>query len=252
MSTVEAPRRRRRRWPIVLVALVVLLALLAVAGEFGARQYADGYVRDRIAEPLGARPADVDVDLGDGSLLLQAVTNHLTVVTASTDDAKIAGLDARTRLTARNVTLTDRQAGAVRVEIAVPNQRALTALVDRSVDVDAVAFRDGRLVVTKKVSVLGRSLDLVETLSVGANGGRVVFTPQRLTVAGAEVDLDGVRRGPLASILSGLTKPQSTCVNESLPAGVSLLSAKVDGSTLRLVAGGIQVNLSGSGKGSCS
>ena len=252
MSIVDAPRRRRRRWPIVLVVLVVVVALLAVAGEYGARQYADGYVRDRIAEPLGARPADVDVDLGDGSLLLQALSNHLSVVTATTDDARIAGLDGRVDLTVRNVSITDRRAGAVRAEIAVPNQKALKALVQKTVDVDAVAFRSGGLRVTKRISILGRSIDIVETLSVGASGGRVVFTPRRLTVAGARVDLDGIRRGPLASALSGFTKKQSTCVNQSLPAGVTLLSARVDGSTLQLVAGGIQVALSGSSHGSCS
>ena len=250
MSVASAPRRRRR-WPIVLVVVLVVLALLVVAGEAVARQAATGYVRDSIAEPLGVRPSDLNVDLGGEPVLLQGLRGRVTVVTATTDRARLAGVTGSIRLVARSVGVADREAGSIRAEIAVPNQRALTTLVSGSVPVDSVAFRSGGVRVTKTVSILGRSLDLAETLAVSTDGGRIVFTPQRLTVGGADVDLGGVRRGPLASVLGGIADPQSRCIDSALPAGLGLKSARIDGSTLRLVASGIQVRLTGGARGSC-
>ena len=79
---VEKPKKKRRRWPFVLGGiLLVLLILLVIAffvADAYAKDYARQYIKERIVAVLGVDdPSTVQVDIGDGSVLLQALRGEL-------------------------------------------------------------------------------------------------------------------------------------------------------------------------------
>ena len=96
-AEAETPARpKRRRWPWVLLIVVVVLGLLVVAAEFIARAVLPGVVRSLVIDELNL-PADQQLDVeADGILLPQLIGGSLdrldirsvdvTVVTLTPDD----------------------------------------------------------------------------------------------------------------------------------------------------------------------
>ena len=79
-----APPRRRRGAIIaaIVVAGVLVLGIVALlVAEAIAKDYARDYVRDRMVAVLGlSADAEVTVDLGSGSIILQALAGRVDAV----------------------------------------------------------------------------------------------------------------------------------------------------------------------------
>jgi len=138
MSTtiVEVPRKKNRGRRPLIVLLVVVIVLIAgfFVADYFAKKYAESYVRDQIASSLGLpSTAPVTVDLGSGSILLQAATGRITDVTVRINPIVLDGLAGSATMTAHGVPLN--QATPVQsldVKVYVPTSTASTAISRRS------------------------------------------------------------------------------------------------------------------------
>jgi hypothetical protein len=107
-TPIEQPKKRRRLvgWLIALGALVVLL----VIGYFVAEQAARSYAADRIHDELAsAFDLDADhpmqIDLGGGSLLLQAASGTVDNVDVAIDDVPLGDITGDITLAAAGIPL---------------------------------------------------------------------------------------------------------------------------------------------------
>ena len=94
-TVAEAPRKKHRGRRALIVLLVVVVVLVAgfFVGDYFAKKYATGYVRDQVASALGLpSTAPVTVDLGSGSILLQAASGQINDVNITIDPIVLDGL----------------------------------------------------------------------------------------------------------------------------------------------------------------
>ena len=96
---------KRRRWPWVLLIVVVVLAALVVAGEFLARAVLPGIVRGVVIEQLDL-PADQQLDVeATGVLLPQLIGGELDELRLSTESVDLGTITAAVDVTAIGVPL---------------------------------------------------------------------------------------------------------------------------------------------------
>src|ERR1700712_5181753 len=101
---VARKRHRGRRALIVLLGIVVILVAAFFVGDYFAKQYATDYVRDKVASSLGLpSSAPVTVDLGAGSILLQAATGRINNVHVTVNPIVLDGLAGTATLMAHGV-----------------------------------------------------------------------------------------------------------------------------------------------------
>jgi hypothetical protein len=94
--TAAAPgaqvRRRRARWPWVLLIVVAVIAALLVAAELVARAALPGIVRSLVVEELKL-PADQQLDVeASGVLLPQLISGTLDELQLSSKQVTIGGI----------------------------------------------------------------------------------------------------------------------------------------------------------------
>src|ERR1019366_992077 len=104
VGPVPRTRHRVRRGLIVVLVIVLVLMTGFFVADYFAKEYATGYIRDQIASSLGLpSTAPVAVNLGSGSILLQAVSGHIDDVNVSIDPIVLDGLAGSATLEARGV-----------------------------------------------------------------------------------------------------------------------------------------------------
>lgn len=225
---VEPPKRRRARWPWVLLTVVLILAALVVAAEFIARAVLPGIVRGIVIEQLEL-PADQKLDVdATGILLPQLIGGRLEELHLSTESVTIGGVTGAADVTATGIPLrggdlTDAR-GTVRIDAD-----QFTALVAASdLPIDSVAFAEPDVTVSGSVPVLGFSLPVALTVTPGADAGELLLTPVSLQVAGATLDAQQIA-DRFGSIAEQLTETQRICIADQLPAGLTMTDLAVDG-----------------------
>ena len=249
-----APPRRRRRWIGWLIAAVILVALL-VAGFFIAdslaRQAATAYVRERIIEVLSL-PADatVDVDLGTGSLLLQAAQGSVDEVTVWVPELTVGGITASAVLTAEGVPLSDtepvRELGIV-VTLTEEQVRALSGYLS-GIELTSIDLERGVISVGTDLSGLFLTIPVTVDLVPSPSEGGISFEPDSITLNGTQISVDDLRATPLVSDLAGdLLASQEFCIADSLPQALEVRGVEVLGSELVVTIGATGVPLGGPG-----
>ena len=258
-TPIEQPIKRRRRigWLIGLGALVVLLVVGYVVAEGAARSYASGRIHDELVAAFDLE-ADhpMDIDLGGGSLLLQAASGTVDAVDVAIDDVALGDIAGDITLAATGIPLdTDKPADTIAATATV-DEANVAKLRDylSGVQLDSITLGDGVIDVSTTVKALFLTVPVSASIAPTAADGKLVFTPETVTVNGAEVSIDDLLSGPPAGVASGFLGAQSFCIAQYLPSAITLDDVSVTNDDLVLDFTGQNVVLGGSGltaKGTC-
>jgi hypothetical protein len=238
-APVDAPPKPKPRgWIIALivVAAVVVLGIVAFfVAEALAKDYARGYVRDRIVEVLNL-PADaeVDVDLGGGSIILQALSGRVDQVDVDVPEVALGDLTGAVRLHAEGVPLDEMQpVDVLGIDFAI-GADDLTALGQNAEEgAPTFEFAEGEVLLSGEFAVFGATIPLRLSFEPSAADGDLVLTPTSIML-GSETFESGDDDSFFGQILSGLFQPQNLCIAASVPQALVLTDATIDDAELVL------------------
>jgi len=236
---VPPPPRKRRRWIGVLIALVILAVLLVVAffvADAWARDYAKSYVRDRVVEVLKLDPAsDVAVDVGDGSILLQAATGSLDEVTVEVAELTFGDVTGSARVAATGVPLDSTrpvQTLDIDVSVSEENVKKLSGLLSGT-PLESIALTDGLIRIGTEFNLIFFSVPVAVDLQPSAQDGGINFDPVTIVLGENEISVAELRANPqLGGLAEGLLASQQFCVAEYLPQALVVDGVEVEGSNL--------------------
>lgn len=247
------PRRKRRGWIIalVVVGVVAVLGLIGFLVADGiAKDYARDYVRERVVAVLDL-PADarVDVDLGGGSIILQALAGRIDEVAVSVPELSFGELTGAATLRAEGVPLDETlPVEVLRVEFSV-GEGDLAAIAGSlsGLELDSIELEEPAILVGSTFSLFGLPIPLGVALVPSAEDGQLVFTPETVTVAQQQFAAADLLANPLfGAFARDLLQQQSVCVAASLPRALVVTDARVDGERLVLAIRGDGTALGGS------
>jgi hypothetical protein len=234
-----APLKKKRRWLGWVIALVVLLIVLIVGffvADAFAKQYANGYVRERIIEVLKLDPdAQVDVDLGTGSVILQAIRGSIDEVSVHVDEITFGDLTGSADLTAASVPLDSTQPveklGIV-VTVTEQNVRKLAGFLS-GIDLKSIELQDGIIRIASEFDVFFFTVPVAVDLLPTANDGGINFDPQTVLLGDDEISVADLRASAEFRALAGdLLNSQQFCVANYLPEALVIDDVDVVGSNL--------------------
>jgi hypothetical protein len=243
LQTTTVPRRKRRLgW---LIALVIVLVVL-VAGFFIAdavvRQVATGYVREQIVEVLGLDPATpVEVDLGSGSILLQAARGSLDAINVHADEITFGDISGEAQIVATAVPLDSRQpVGTLGVTVTVTEQnvRKLAEFMSAS-ELKSIDLQDGVVRVGAEFNAIFFVIPISVDLVPSAVEGGISFDPTTIILGEEEISVQDLRDSPEFRALAGeLLDSRDFCVASYLPRALAISDVDVVGSKLVVVITG--------------
>ena len=232
---VEAPKKRRRGWIIALIVVASLLILGFVAfivGEAFAKNYARDYVRTRIVEVLQL-PADaqVDVELGGGSIIFQALAGRVETVDVEVPDVVFGELTGDVAFHAEGVPLDETQpVDVLRVDFAI-GAEDLAALGEAqdAAEAPTFVFEEGEVSLTSEFDVVRREHPAGPRLSRRPRSREPsCCTPTSLTIGTQTFEADTTDESFLGQIARALLQPQTLCIAGSVPQALVLADATID------------------------
>ncbi len=248
LPSAEKPRKRRRwGWIVALIVVVALLIAAFFVADALARRFASGYVRDQIIQAVHLDPATpVDVDLGSGSLLLQAATGGINDVTVTIEEVAFGALTGSMVITASNIPL-DSSRPVETLDIVVTfsesDVQKLAGYLS-GIELNSIELSDGLITVGTEFSLLFVSVPVSVDLAPSANDGGISFDPQTITLADNEISVKDLRDSPLFSALAGdLLSSRDFCVATYLPSALTVTQVDVADSTLVVTLNGDGVAL---------
>lgn len=239
---VETKRKRRIGW-IIAVAIV---AVVLVAGFFVAdavvRQIATGYVRDRIVSVLSLDPATpVDVDLGSGSILLQAARGSLDELSVHADEITLGDITGEVELSATGVPLDSSvplDTLGITVTVTEQNVRKLASFLSAS-ELKSIDLQDGVVRVGTEFNLIFFTLPVSVDLQPSAVEGGISFDPVTIVLGDQEISVQDLRDSPEFRALAGeLLDSRDFCVASYLPEALTIEAVDVVGSDLVVVING--------------
>lgn len=247
------PPKKRRRWIGWLIGIAVLVVLLVVAfivADGLARQYARDLVRQQVIQVLGL-PAEtaVDVGLGDGSLILQALRGSIDEVTVGIDSFTVGPITGSAQLAATGVPLDSAQPlDTLGIAITIPESEVRNLAGNFSgLELQSIDLGDGLITIGTEVSILTfitipLSIDLEPT----AIEGGISFDPKVIRAGEDEISVADLRSNALFSSIAGdLLNAQDFCVADSVPQALTIEKASVVGSSLVVTLNGDGAALGG-------
>jgi hypothetical protein len=259
-TVVEVPRKKHRGRRALIVLLVIVLVLVAAffVGDYFAKKYATNYVRDQIASSLGLpSTAPVAVDLGSGSILLQAATGHIDDVNVTVDPIVLDGLSGSATLVAHGVPLS--QTAPVKsldVTVSVPTATLSTAIA-RVPSIAAlkpkVTLSGTHVEVTGTIYILGFPQGIGVTLTPTVSAGVPGFSIDAATFDGATVTASALDRY-LPGLTNLLQSGASLCIANQLPKAFVLTGIAIKGQSIVSTFNGDGVELNSAAlaqKGTC-
>ena len=235
------PKKKRRRWIGVLIALVVLVVLLVVGffvADAYAKTYAENYVRERIVEVLKLDPdAKVDVDLGEGSVLLQAARGGLDEVNVSVDTITFGDISGGAQIRATKVPLDSSQPVDkldIQVTVSEENVKKLSGFMSgielKSIDIENELIRIGT-----EFQVLFFTIPVSVDLEPTAKDGGINFDPVTILLGDEEISVADLRANREFSALAGdLLASRDFCVAGFLPQALTIDKVDIVGTDLVL------------------
>jgi hypothetical protein len=215
-----------------LITVVVLLVLL-VAADFGARAYAEHRAAGAVQTELGLAQAP-DVSIEGFPFLWHAVRGSYpeVIITASdVGSGALPGTRARVDLTTVALPLSDAVAGdtsgmtaqATSLQVVIPLS-SLQAALPRQ-DVTLSAGPNGTLQVSATVSVAGFDFPVTGGAKLSVADDALTLTVDNLSAAG--IDLTAAAQSAASALATGLT---TTIPLEGLPFSVTAGDVQVSGS----------------------
>ena len=236
---VPPPKKKRRRWIGVLIGLVVLIILLVVGffiADAYAKTYAENYVRERIVEVLKLDPAsDVAVDLGTGSVLLQAARGALDEVNVHVDEITFGDITGEAQLTATQVPLDSTKPVDkldIQVTVTEENVQKLSGFLS-GIDLKSIELNDGLIRIGTEFNVIFFTVPVSVDLNPTAKDGGINFDPVTILLGDDEISVADLRNSPEFSSLAGdLLQSRDFCVAGFLPQALTIDKVEVVGKTL--------------------
>ncbi|MGN8027312.1 LmeA family phospholipid-binding protein [Microbacterium sp. 22242] len=224
-------RRRRARWPWVLVAVVIVLAGLVVGGEFVARAMVAQQVRSQVISAL-ALPADQQLDVTvDGIVLPQLIAGRLDGLHISSKRVALGPITGAVSVDAAGVPIRGGDLRSATGTIRIDAAQLETIVKSTSMPVDTVTLEGKDVKASGTATVLGAAVPLSVTLTPGAEGGELTLTPTSVSIGSVTLDPSD-DSSPFARVLKPVFSTQKVCIADRLPAGVHLSGLRVDGDSL--------------------
>lgn len=252
-------KKKRRIWPFVVVAIVLVMLIVGFfIADAAAKTYAQDQIKQKIVAALGVDPkTDVQVKVGGGSVLLQALSGKLTVVDITVPKLAFGDLVGAATLHATQVPLDENapmQKLAITYRVSEKNVRVLASDLS-GMKLDTITLEQPEIVANASFSVFGFGIPVGLGLTPSAVKGQLVFTPTSILVSGQKFTSKQLIATPgLGALARNLLKQQSFCVAQYLPKALTVTSAKVADRQLILTISGDGAALGGSGfttKGNC-
>lgn len=240
----EIRRRRGRGWIGLGVFLVILIVIL-VALDNGARWYLGSVIANKARSSLSlADSTPVTVKIGGASVLYQAATGRFQRVDVTIASLGVGALSGKATLTATGVPLSlSKPSNSVRVMFtASPDELKKLLAGSTPLPVTSVKIASGAVQVGTTVSALGITVPIAIAFVPSAVDGELALTPKSLVVNGATVTPDGLR-ATLGGLADSVLATQKICVAKYLPKQLPLESVRVNGASLELAVAGKSVTL---------
>jgi len=231
-----APRPRRRLWPWLIAAIIVVV--LAVVAWFAAEAIARGIVtqvvRDKIITTLRL-PADqqIDVDL-EGAVIPQLIGGALSGIRIAADDVELDSFAGDVVVEAHDVPVNGEgpiSGGRATVTLDEAQlQRLMSAVEDFPVESLGIEAPD--ITASVELSLFGAAVPVGLSLTPSAAEGQLVLTPAAIQVAGSDITADELRR-QFGILSNAVLRDWPVCIAERLPAGLVLTDVAVSGDELR-------------------
>lgn len=238
---IEVPpvKKKRRRWIGVLIALVILIVLLVVGffvADAYAKTYAENYVRERIVEVLKLDPAaKVDVDLGTGSVLLQAASGALDRVDVHVDTITFGDISGEAAITATQVPLDSSKpldTLAITVTMSEDQVEKLKTFMT-GVDLTSIGIENELIRIGTEFNFLFFTVPVSVDLNPTAKDGGINFDPVTILLGDDEISVADLRASPEFSALAGdLLNSRDFCVAGFLPQALTLDTVDIVGTDL--------------------
>lgn len=260
---VDAPRSLGRvgriiAWIVILGLLGGVVAFVLDTSDRWARDVATDAVRSAVVTALELDSArDVDIELGEGLLVFQAISGSVDEVTVTVPDFLFEGGSATLVLVVTGVPLdpsspVESMRATVSFDAAQTNELR-TRL--SAVEVASATLVAGGVEVAAAIDAAGTLVPLqVRLAPVLAEGGVVVFTPDTVTLDGVAQPAAEFLAGPYGPFAAPVLTPRNLCVAELLPSALTVDGVEVTDSRLVFTARAADVSLRGGGfttKGSC-
>jgi hypothetical protein len=239
-ETVVAEKPRRRRWPIVLAVVLGALLVLGVVAFFVAEAIAKDYARDYVREKVVAvlalpEDADVDVELGPGSIILQALSGRVDQVDVDVPEVAFGAASGAVRLHAEGVPLDAEQpVDVLRIDFAIGADDLAALGQGAGSSAPDFEFADGEVILSSEFALFGSAIPIGVSLVPSAAEGALVLTPTSVTIGGETFGADANDDSFFGQIVSGLLQPQTVCIASIAPQALVLTEASIDGPDLVL------------------
>jgi hypothetical protein len=259
---VPAPKKKRRRWPWVLGGILLVLAILLVVAFFVAdayaKDYARQYIKDRIVAVLGIEdPSQVTVDIGTGSVLLQAIRGTLDDVDIDAGTITFGALTGDATVHAEGVPL-DATAATEKLDVTFTvSEDQIVGVVGNNLSglpIDSITLEEPAIYVTATPTVFIFEIPVGMGLEPSAADGQIVLTPTTVSLFDESFTVEQASE-QLGSLADQLFAKQSICVDESLPVALTIVDVDVVKKTLVVKINGDGVVMGGtdlSTPGTCS
>ncbi|MFE6995189.1 DUF2993 domain-containing protein [Microbacterium sp. NPDC057659] len=224
------PKRRRARWPWVVLIVVVVLAALAVTAELVARAVVPNIVRSVVVDSMDL-PADQQLDVQTYGLLVpQLIAGRFGRLDLSSDSVELGGITGAVDVMATGVPLGGGDIGHASGTVTIPEDQFAALVKKADLPIEKIAFDAPDVTASGSVPVLGMSLPVSLTVTPGADAGELLLTPVSATLGGIDLDLAQLA-DRLGGIGSGLAETHRICIADQLPAGITLTGLKIVGDT---------------------
>lgn len=250
------PKPKRKRWPwilaIVIVGVVGILVGAFFIADAIARDYATGYVKQQIIKVLGlTADTPVDVKLGAGSIILQALGGSINSVDVSADQLTFGQLTGDATIHAEKIPLDGNlpvQQLGITMTISEQHVRTLAGSLS-GLDLKSIDLADGVIKVASEFNIFNIIvIPVAVDLAPGATDGGITFDPVTVYLGEDPISVADLRNNPEFSALAGdLLRTQTVCVANSLPKALTLDDVKVVGTDLVVSVNGDGVALSDPG-----
>ncbi len=253
--TTEAPKRRRR-WPWILAIVVVVVLGLLVAGFFIAekyvREYAENYARQQIVSVLHLpETTPVKVTLGEGSIILQALSGAIREVDVEAQDVTFGELTGDAVIHATKVPLDgSKPVDTLDITVTIDEENVRTLAGSLSgLELNSIELQDGVIAIGTEFNIFNFIvIPVAVDLAPAAKDGAITFDPVTIYLGEDPISVADLRDSPEFSSFAGdLLKTQTVCVANSLPQALTVVDVQVVGSDLVVKVNGDGTPLSGPG-----
>jgi hypothetical protein len=223
---------------LIVIGVLVLLVVVFFVADAAAKRYATDTVRARIIEVLGLDASTpIGVDLGPGSILLQAARGSIDTVTVTADRISWGDLTGSARVVATGVPLdSTKPVGTLGIVVTVTEANvAKLAGYLSGITLTKIELTEGVIRASADVTVLFATLPVAVDLLPSAHDGAIAFDPTTIRVGTTQLSVDDLRTNPLIGSLAGdILRSQQVCIASYLPKALVVDGVAVVGSQIQI------------------